>query len=171
MAQSQSIDRRTHDQDAQINNLSGICLNNKQFDVAREGYSYIVEKGKSSPFYGQAITGVIKTDYQKLKANNSSDKKAYDRLSKRIDEAYDEVSTNDLSKLMTIQADIMAYQLEEPEQAIKLLNSNLDNTPSRQSQAELKLKLADIYLHVDEVWEATLLYSQVDKSMKEEPLA
>lgn len=170
LAQSQSIDRRTHDQDAQINNLSGICLNNKQFDVAREGYSYIVEKGKSSPFYGQAITGVIKTDYQKLKANNSSDKKAYDRLSKRIDEAYDEVSTNDLSKLMAIQADIMAYQLEEPEQAIKLLNSNLDNTPSRQSQAELKLKLADIYLHVDEVWEATLLYSQVDKSMKEEPL-
>ena len=30
--------------------------------------------------------------------------------------------------------------------------------------------LADIYLYKDEVWEATLLYSQVDKSMKEEPI-
>jgi hypothetical protein len=30
--------------------------------------------------------------------------------------------------------------------------------------------LADIDLFNDEVWEATLLYSQVDKSMKEEPL-
>ena len=40
----------------------------------------------------------------------------------------------------------------------------------KQDKAELKLKLADIYLYKDEVWEATLLYSQVDKSMKEEPL-
>ena len=32
------------------------------------------------------------------------------------------------------------------------------------------MKLADIYLFNEEVWEATLLYSQVDKSMKEEPI-
>jgi tetratricopeptide (TPR) repeat protein len=32
------------------------------------------------------------------------------------------------------------------------------------------LKLADIYFYKDEVWEATLLYSQVEKSLKEEPL-
>ena len=32
------------------------------------------------------------------------------------------------------------------------------------------MKLADIYLFKEEVWEATLLYSQVDKSMKEEPI-
>ena len=170
LAQCQSIDRRTHEQDAQINNLSGICLNNNQFDVARQGYSYIVDKGKSSPFYGQAITGVIKTDYLKLKADNDNDKKAYQKLSNHIDEAYDDISTNDLYKLLVIQADIMAYQLEEPQQAIQLLSDNLDNAPSKQSQAELKLKLADIYLHIDEVWEATLLYSQVDKSLKEEPL-
>ena len=33
------------------------------------------------------------------------------------------------------------------------------------------MKLADIYLLTDEVWEATLLYSQVEKSMKNEPIA
>ena len=32
------------------------------------------------------------------------------------------------------------------------------------------MKLADIYLFKEEVWEATLLYSQVDKAMKEEPI-
>ena len=170
LAQSQSIDRKTHDQDAQINNLSGICLNNKQYDVAREGYAYIVDKGKSNPFYGQALTGVIKTDYQKLKADNSHDKQAYDKLSKRIEEAYNDINTNDLAGLLVIQADILAYQLNESKQAIQLLDRNLNNANTQQSQAELKLKLADIYLHDDEVWEATLLYSQVDKSLKEEPL-
>jgi tetratricopeptide (TPR) repeat protein len=170
LAQCQSIDRKTHDQDAQIINLSGICLNNKQFDVAKEGYTYILEKGKSGPFYGQALTGTINTEYQKLKANNSTDVKAYDKLKKRINESYSDINTNDLTKLTLIQADIMTYHLDQTDEAVALLINTLPNVGGKQDQAQLKLKLADIYLHEDEVWEATLLYSQVDKSMKEEPL-
>ena len=170
LAQCQSIDRKTHDQDAQINNLSGICLNNKQYDIAKEGYNYILDKGKSNPFYGQALTGIINADYLKLKAENHTDTKAYERLSKRIDEAYNEISTNDLSKLTLIQADIMTYQLGKSEDAIALLSQAIEDIGNKQGKAELKLKLADIYLNRDEVWEATLLYSQVDKSLKEEPL-
>ena len=170
LAQCQSIDRKTHDQDAQINNLAGICLNNKQYDIAKEGYNYIIGKGKSNPFYGQAITGAIKADYQKLKVENLSDTKAYERLSKRIDEAYSDISTYDLAKLTLIQADIMAYHLGQTDEAIALLTNTIATVNSKQGQAELKLALGDIYLHKDEVWEATLLYSQVDKSLKEEPL-
>ncbi len=170
LAQSQSIDRKTHDQDAQINNLAGICLNNKQFDVAKDGYNYILDKGRSNPFYGQALIGLINADYLKLQAENRTDSRAYERLSKRIDEARDEVSTNDLSKLTLIQADIMAYHIGQTDEAIALLTNTIEKVNSKQGQAELKLKLADIYLRQDEVWEATLLYSQVDKSLKEEPL-
>ena len=170
LAQSQSIDRKTHDQDVQIINLAGICLNNKQYDIAKEGYNYILDKGKGNPFYGQAMTGIINADYQKLKAENRNDTRTYERLSKRIDEAYNEISTNDLSKLTLIQADIMTYNLGKPDEAIALLTRIIENVNNKQGQAELKLKLGDIYLNQDEVWEATLLYSQVDKSMKEEPL-
>ena len=170
LIQCQSIDRKTHDQDAQINNLSGICLNNKQYDIAKQGYAYILNKGASSPFYGQALTGSINADYLKLKATNSADTRAYENLTKRIDEAYNEINTNDLSKLTQIQADIMTYHLNKAEEAITLLTRTIETVSGKQDKAELKLKLADIYLYKDEVWEATLLYSQVDKSMKEEPL-
>ena len=170
LAQCQSIDRKTHDQDAQINNLASICLNNKQFDTAKDGYNYILDKGKSNPFYGQALTGLIKADYLKLKAENRSDTKAYEKLSRRIDESYNDINTNDLAKLTQIQADIMAYHLNQTDEAIALLTNTIATVNSKQGQAELKLELADIYLHKDEVWEATLLYSQVDKSLKEEPL-
>ena len=170
LAQSQSIDRKTHDQDAQINNLSATCLNNKQFDVAKQGYDYIIDKGPSSPYYGQALTGSIKADYLKLKAANSTDTKAYEKLTQRIEEAYTEVNSNDLAKLTLIQTDIMTYQLDESEEAIDMLKEAIENVGGKQDRAELKLKLADIYLYKDEVWEATLLYSQVEKSLKEEPL-
>lgn len=170
LAQCQSIDRKTHDQGGQIINLSGICLNNKQFDIAKEGYQYELNKGKSNPYYGQALTGSINAKYQQLKAANSTDTKAYERLSKQIEESYNDINTNDLTKLTVTQADIMAYQLGQSDEAINLLTKTLDEVNSKQDQATLKLKLADIYLREDEVWEATLLYSQVDKSMKEEPL-
>ena len=170
LAQSQSIDRKTHDQDAQINNLSGICLNNKQFDIAKEGYNYILDKGRGNPFYGQALIGTINADYLKLKDEDRSDAKAYEKLSKRINDAYDEIGTDNLSKLALIQADIMAYHLDQTEEAVTLLTNTIGLVNDKQGQAELKLKLGDIYLRQDEVWEATLLYSQVDKSLKEEPL-
>lgn len=170
LAQCKSIDRKTHDQDAQINNLSGICLNNKQYDIAKQGYTYIMDKGTSNPFYGQALTGSIKADYLKLKSSNNTDTRAYEKLTKRIDEAYNVINTNDLSRLILIQADIMTYQLGKSEEAIAMLTQTIENVGSKQDKAELKLKLADIYLYKDEVWEATLLYSQVDKSLKEEPL-
>ena len=170
LAQCQSIDRKTHDQDAQIINLSGICLNNKQYDIAKQGYAYILDKGKSSPFYGQALTGIIKADYQKLLASNSNDTKAFSQLVKRINDAYNSINSNDLAKLTLIQADIMAYHLDQTDEAIALLTETVEQIGGKQDKAELKLKLGDIYLHEDEVWEATLLYSQVDKSMKEEPL-
>ena len=170
LAQCQSIDRRTHDQDAQINNLSNICLNNKQFDVASEGYSYLLDKGRSNPYYGQALTGSIKADYLKLKETNSGDAKAYTRLKNRIEDAFNDVNSNDMTRLTLIEADIMTYQLGQTDEAIALLVNTLPTVGGKQDQAELKLKLADIYLYEDEVWEATLLYSQVDKSLKEEPL-
>ena len=171
LSQCQSIDRKTHDQDAQIYNLASICLNNKQFDIAKEGYNYILDKGKGNPFYGQALIGTINADYQKLKAENRSDAKPYEKLSKRIDETYNEIGTNDLPKLTLIQADILTYHLDQTSEAIALLSKAIEQVNDKTTgQAELKLKLGDIYLHQDEVWEATLLYSQVDKSLKEEPL-
>ena len=105
-----------------------------------------------------------------MKADNTTDAKAYEKLSRRIDEAYTDINTNDLAKLTLIQADIMTYQLDKTEEAIALLMQTIETVGGKQDKAELKLKLADIYLYKDEVWEATLLYSQVDKSMKEEPL-
>ena len=170
LAQCLSIDRKTNSQDGQINNLSSICLNNKQFSIAKEGYDYLIGKGKSCPFYGQALAGSINTEYQQLKANNSSNNKTYERLLKRIVEAYSSINTNDLTKLTVIQSDILAYQLDRTDEAISLLTNTLSKVGNNQDKASLKLKLADIYLNKDEVWEATLLYSQVDKSMKEEPL-
>ena len=170
LAQCKSLDRRNNDQDRQIINVAQICLNNRQYDLAIDAFEYVMKKGKINPFYGEAVIGAIKTENQLCKANPKTDAKAYERLSKKIENTYSDVGSKEYAGLVEIQADIMAYHLGQSAQAIDLLQQAIQQTNNKIQQNTLKLKLADIYLYNDEVWEATLLYSQIDKSMKEEPL-
>lgn len=170
LTQCKSLDRKFNDQDAQIANLAHICLDNGQYDLAKDAFDYLQKKGKINPYYGEALIGAIKTENQQCKARHVTDRKVYEKLNKKIDNAYADVGTKEYPELVEIQADLLAYQLDQPQQAISILQEAIGTTNNKLQQCQLKLKLADIYLFTDEVWEATLLYSQVDKAMKEEPL-
>jgi tetratricopeptide (TPR) repeat protein len=68
-------------------------------------------------------------------------------------------------------AHLQAFYLGETDEATELLLQAIamPNVPLP-DQASCKLELADIYLFSGEQWEATLLYSQVEKTFKNEPL-
>lgn len=170
LAQCKSLDRRNNDQDQPLINLAHICFDNGQYNLAKDAFEQIIRKGKINPYYGDAVIGVIKTENQLFKNNSGTEKKSYEKLSQEIENTYPDVGSKEYPELVEIQADIMAYHLNKSDQAISLLQQAIGQINNKIQQCRLKLKLADIYLYNDEVWEATLLYSQVDKSMKEEPL-
>ena len=170
LTQCLSLDRRNNDQDQQIVSLADICYNNEQFELAKTAYDHVLRKGKINPFYGPALIGSIKAEERILKNNPATSLKNYEKLSERIEESYNEVGSKDYPGLAEIQADIMTYRLGQSDQAIALLQQAIEQTIDKNQVNQLKLKLADIYLYNDEVWEATLLYSQVDKAMKEAPM-
>ena len=170
LTQCKSLDRKNNDQDAQIINLAHICFNNGQYDLAKDAFEHVIAKGKINPYYGEAVIGAIETENKQCQLNRMTDKKTYEKLCKRIENAYTEVGSKDYPDLAVIQADIMAFHLNQRQQAVELLQQAIEQTQNKIQQNNLKLKLADIFLYDEEVWEATLLYSQVDKAMKEEPL-
>ncbi len=170
LAQCKSLDRRVGDQDAQLASLGHVCLSNGQYPLAKEAYETLLAKGKINPHYGEAVIGLINTENAMFQDDPSTDRKSYERLSKRIEDAYDDVGSKEYPDLVVIQANLMAYHLDQSQQAIELLLRTIGQTQNKIQLSKLKLELADIYLQHDEVWEATLLYSQVDKAMKEEPL-
>ena len=170
LEQCKSLDLRFNDQDAQLYTIAHICFDNGQYELAKDAFEYLIAKGKINPYYGDAVVGAVKTESQLCKVNHVKDKAVYERLSKKIEEAYPNIGSKEYPNLVEIQADIMAYHLDQAQEAIDLLLKTIDQTSNKNQQNQLKLKLADIYLYNDEVWEATLLYSQVDKSMKNEPL-
>lgn len=173
LMQLKALDKRGKgDYERDILNVAQIAGDNRQYDIAIEAYDYILKKSGEGVFYVQAKVGLIKNSYQKAKAEGNQDKKYYEALSAHIDEAFDKIGyTRDMVPLVTVQADILAFELGRYDDAKALLNNVLELGFSNKTNAELKMKLADIYLLTNEVWEATLLYSQVEKSMKNEPIA
>ena len=173
LMQLKALDRRGKgDYERDIIYVAQIAGDNKQYDIAIEAYDYILEKSGEGVFYVQATVGFIKNSYEKAKSEGNHDKSFYENLSKKIDDAFEKISfTNDLMPLVLVQADILAFELGRYDDAKALLNNVLEMNLTQKNRAELKMKLADIYLLTDEVWEATLLYSQVEKSMKNEPIA
>lgn len=173
LMQLKAIDKRGHgNYEHDILNVAQIAGDNRQYDIAIEAYDYILKKSGEGVYYVQATVGFIKNSYEKAKAESNRDKRYYESLSNQIDEAFDNIGyTSDMVPLVLVQADIMAFELGKYDDAKTLLNNVLELGFSQKTNAQLKMKLADIYLLTDEVWEATLLYSQVEKSMKNEPIA
>lgn len=155
-----------------IVNIAQIAYDNRQYDISIDAYNYILKKHKEGVYYVDATIGLIEAEYAQTIANGSHDKLFYEKLSGRIDNALAEMGYSKATiSLITIQAEIMAFELGQFEEAKALLNNALEVNLSPRDKAVLKMKLADIYLFTDEVWEATLLYSQIEKALKNEPIA
>ena len=66
---------------------------------------------------------------------------------------------------------LMAYYQHDVDAAIAVMEELIElGYAGRSFIAQSKLYLGDFYLVKGELWESTLLYSQVDKAMKDEPL-
>ena len=152
--------------------VAEIASDNRQYDIAIDAYEYILKKSGEGVFYVQATVGFINNSYKKAVAEGNHDRKFFEKLSKDIDVAFEKIGiTKETLSLVLVQADIMAFELERYDDAKILLNNALEMNLLQKNKAELKMKLADICLLTDEVWEATLLYSQIEKALKNEPIA
>ena len=167
-----ALDRRFGDREYDIIYLAKIARDNEQYDIAIKAYDYLVRKAQEGAYYEDAVVGLIEVQYQNVVSSKSGETaEFYSEFEKRIEKECLELNISDkTAPILIIRADILAFRLDEIEKAIEILENALNLNLSKLNKSRLKMKLADIYLFKEEVWEATLLYSQVDKSMKEEPI-
>ena len=173
LMQLKALDRRGQaDYENDIIQIAQIASNNRQYDIAIDAYNYILKKSRGGVYNIEAKVGLIQAEYQKSVSEGNHDMSFYESLSKEIYDAFANIGyTKETLSLVSIQAEILAFELNRCDDAKTLLNNALERNLSQRDKAELKMKLADVYLFTDEVWEATLLYSQVEKAMKNEPIA
>ncbi len=171
LIQAKALDRRQGERESQILELAHISMENRAYAVALQGFEYVVNKGQNSAYYIPAYVGFLQARYLIAKQENEYHIAVYNQLADDIEQAFDKLGFNvELYPLVITQSAIYAYEQDKTTDAIALLEKGLGLPLNAYEQALVKLQLADIYLFTDEVWEATLIYSQIEKKLKDEPI-
>jgi len=171
LIQAKALDRRQGEREPQILELADISMENRAYAVALQGFEYVVGKGRNSAFYIPAYVGYLQARYLIAREEHQIDKELYDKLSSDIEQAFDKLGFNaELYPLVITLSSIYAYEQNNTTDAVALLEKGLKLPLNTQEEALIKLQLADVYLYTDEVWEATLIYSQIEKKLKDEPV-
>ncbi len=171
--QVRALDRRYNENGARVYQLAQIAANDQAYEAAIEAYNYIVDrKGPNSTFYLDAKRESLRMQRQRLTAGFDFSEEELRVLEQQYEDFLSEFGQSKRTAGIILElAELEARYLNDLDRAIELLTRlidfpNVDNTV----QAYAKLSLADYYLMQGDIWEATLLYSQVDKAFKEDML-
>jgi tetratricopeptide (TPR) repeat protein len=173
LRQAKALDRKLRENGGRVFQLAQIALNDKDYDAAIDGFEYIVErKGKTSTYYLDAKRDALRARRYKLVGGYDYTREDLLTLEREYEAFLDEFGCSRLTAGIVLEyAELEAFFLNDLDKAIALLDDMIQYpNVDKRIQAEGKLDLADFYLMKGEVWEATLLYSQVDKDFKESVL-
>jgi tetratricopeptide (TPR) repeat protein len=172
LLQAKSLDTRFKEGGQLVFELGNLCLANEEYEVATEAFSYLVKTGVSNPFYTESLTGMLRSKFMAITKGYDYQQKEIEELDMEYTKALDELGRNARTALlMRDQAHIKAFYLNQLEDAMVLLETAVAiPTIGEMTRADLKLELGDIYLFEGDVWEASLLYSQVEKAFKNDPV-
>ena len=162
--QSLALSRRQNDDGSNILELCRTLIANEAYDTAIRGYEYIISKGKNNPLYIQAKIELINaknllvTSGKYTAADLASLEQAY------IDLLAEFGKNANTAFAMQRLANLQIFKLHKLKDAQKLLAETVA-IPNINSQllASCKLDLGDVSLLNNQPWDATLLYSQVEK--------
>lgn len=142
-----------------------------QYIIALKAYQYVMDKGAEQSMYELARLGKIKVMVAQLENKRPVDPVLLKQVLSEFQQyltAYPQYFT---SPLIRNYAKIQARFAGNTDTAIAILNQVITAPNVRSDFAGYcKLDLGDYYLLKDKVWDATLLYSQVDKAFKEDQL-
>ncbi len=172
LRQARALDRRLQDDGKNILNVGMIAFRNADFKTADKAFDYVLSDFPDSPNRRLAERYSLLSREEVLKSTYPVDTTAIRSLITDY-ENYKE-NSRDVFAAMDAQrrvALLQAFQLNEIDTAIATLTDLVSQPVGKHRViAEAKMDLADIYLLDEQPWESILLYGQVERMFKDEPL-
>ncbi len=170
LRQARSLDRKYNENGTRVAEIAAIAYNDGDYDTAIKAYEYLtqIESINSSLF--------INSKKALLRAKKNKVILSYDYELYQLDTITAEYKTfinsfginSQTEQIVKEYADFQALYKNDLLGAIEVLKElTASNSISRSVKANSKISMGDYYLMTGEIWEATLLYSQVEKSNKE----
>jgi len=166
--QIKSIDKKENEKGRRVLELANTSVNNGKFDVAIMCYDYVISLGETKPNYRTAKIRRLNTLKQKLISGDTPTRDQLTSLKDNYIESIQQIGRNEfaISSIRDL-ASLYAYYIHDIDAAQNLLEDALTFGGLRKKKiAEIKIELADILVIKGDVWDASLLYMQVDKEFK-----
>lgn len=167
---SKALDKRLNENGHRMYELATIAHENQAYKAAIDAYEYLIKKGNPAYLLEVKILKVIAKAEQTL--GNTHTINDLEKIDNEFQDVINELGINiSTAYLIKEYAHIQGFYLHNSEKAVSLLEECINITLGEvELQAECKLELADILLMRGDPWEAILLYSQVEKDFKENPI-
>ena len=170
--QAKALDSRLGEDGTRIMNIVNLTYSNEFYTTCLEVLDYVISKGKDSRYYFSARKYQLDVKYKLIKNSPDSGVDSYTNIEKMyldfLNEFGNNASTAEANKDL---AHIEAFYLNKSNIAIDRLLELLGKSGIKKKITDdIKLELADIYLFVDNIWEAALLYAQIEKDNEENPV-
>lgn len=170
--QARAIDRRLQSQGSRTLNIGLIALDNDDYNNAIKIFTYLIKTYPGSHNYILSKMYLIRSYEKRVRNTFPIDEREIRNLINDYNQFIAELGiTRNTLEALRNKALLHAFYLDEKDSAISILQKIIE-TPraSLDIKAQSKLDLGDIYLLIGQPWESTLLYSQVEKSNKDENL-
>lgn len=171
MRQAKALDRRMAENGLRVYRLAQIAGDDKDYPTAIDGYEYILSTQQvGSPYFMEAKRAALATKRRQITDHFNYTVEQLRTLESAYIQFLTEHGANASTALIISElAMLEALYINDLPRAIQLLEEIISLPGvNNYTQANAKLDLGDYYLMSGEVWEATLLYSQVDKAFVEE---
>ena len=164
--QAKAIDRNSQRSGNTVMQVAKVAYDNQAYGDAMLFYDYIVTKSDQGSIREKAQFLSLLSKEKKLTEKLPIDKQALYQIAGAYQQFYDYTTETNPYRLQALKnkAGIMAYQLNELDTAVNILEK-LKNLPgiTKTLEAQVKMDLGNINLIVGNHWEASLLYSQIEK--------
>jgi len=166
--QAISLDKRTGNEDGNIFGLANVAASNKNYDEAIKAYEYLMGKGKKAEYHNLAIQQRMQMQFDRFINEGVYDLGRATQLKEEFAQTFSSlVNIPENTLLLTEYAHLLAFYLNQPAEAIQLLNEGLVIKGINAMQlSAIKAELSDVYVYSGDLWEAVITYSQVIETNK-----
>ena len=169
MPHVRALDQRKGEGGRRLMELAGVAAKNGDLETAYECYALVSAQGVGSPRYAEARQAMLRVLTDQVTGQFPLDTAAALDLSDQYRTTLQDLGENpETAGLLSDWARLLAFHLDDATAAQTLLDRAVDMPGlSLDLRSRIKLDLGDVLVFQDDVWSASLLFSQVDLDHKE----
>lgn len=171
LLQVRSLDLRNKENGSRLIEFAQDAAINQQWEVAQKALQFVLQKDLENAIKKRVLETQLDIAYQQCTTSLQLTKEQIDQTLKLFTHNIAELPQFYGSEMSIKYATLLGQYFDQIPQGISVLEQTIEAPGARRDiVAQAKLLLGDYYIIQDKVWDATLVYSQVDKEFKEDAL-